>query len=343
MKKITFIILVASILSACQSTPSQLTVTPEATSNLLPNSPTHIPTPTLHPDFISTQESIAASGERFTLQLDGLIYDGETPIPGVTVAPNGTMTLTVNGEPIPLDFADVSFDDEQGVSIQGYQLDRITGLEWWKLVSYPVCSVPEKTYRDCPLDLEEDIFSGNYDRWLETMKQPFDLEYINNISLAYMDGWGRIQYNPDTDPNFRVLGSEQQHKDVTSGYMQFEFDGKVYDYIFVPLEFLNPITEENYWVKTVIPIHDRDGNIPKNAAENWTITNWGEMRYLPIFTKYTVHASKFEDPLVRMTFQKYTDLTVRFAKFASGEDMSVLSEPDMIFLTEVLIGNDQFK
>lgn len=131
MKKIAFIILVASILSACLSTPSQLTVTPEATPTL---APTNTPTPTLHPDFIALQESIAASGTRFSLQTDGHIYDGETPIPGLTVASNGTITLVVNGETTTLAPADVDFDDENGITIDGYSQDLENG-SWVEVVN----------------------------------------------------------------------------------------------------------------------------------------------------------------------------------------------------------------
>jgi hypothetical protein len=65
-------------ISACSPAQPQVTVT-------LPPAPT----PTLHPQFAALQEKIAASGGRFTLQADGLIYDGETPIPGLTVAFGG--------------------------------------------------------------------------------------------------------------------------------------------------------------------------------------------------------------------------------------------------------------
>lgn len=113
--------LAAILLSACLS-PSggapQVTVTSEVTVTLTP-----MLTPTFHPDFIVLQESIAGSGKRFTLQADGLLYDGETRIPGMTVAPDGTMTLTVNGETITLDPADVDFDDEAGITIDGYEWD----------------------------------------------------------------------------------------------------------------------------------------------------------------------------------------------------------------------------
>ncbi|MCE7860025.1 MAG: hypothetical protein DYG86_09595 [Chloroflexi bacterium CFX2] len=106
------------LLTACVFTP-QATVTPDATVTLPP-----IPTPTLHPQMSALQEKITASGDRFTLDAaNGLIYDGETLIPGLTVAPDGAMSLTVNGESVTLDPADVDFDDENGITIDGYEWD----------------------------------------------------------------------------------------------------------------------------------------------------------------------------------------------------------------------------
>lgn len=114
MKKTAFLLLVATIFSACSS--PQMTVAPEVTVTL-----TSTPMPTPHPEFAALQQAISDSGLRFTLQADGLVYDGETPVPGLHVAPDGTMTLDVNGESITLNPADVDFDDEDGVKIKGYE------------------------------------------------------------------------------------------------------------------------------------------------------------------------------------------------------------------------------
>jgi hypothetical protein len=120
MKKLNLITFIAAYLVvACAP---QVTVTSEVTVTLTP-----ISTPTLHPEFAALQQTIADSGSRFTLGADGLLYDGETPIPGMTVAPDGTMTLTVNGETVTLDPADVDFDDEKGITIDGYEWDAEAG------------------------------------------------------------------------------------------------------------------------------------------------------------------------------------------------------------------------
>lgn len=101
----------------------QVTVTPEATVTLPP-----VSTPTLHPDFIALQESIAASSGRFSLHADGQLYDGDTPIPGVIVMPDGKMVLTVDGDKeivvLPNGY---DFDDDEGFTVKGMEYDEETG------------------------------------------------------------------------------------------------------------------------------------------------------------------------------------------------------------------------
>lgn len=141
MKKyILFFIVI--VLSACAS---QETVTPESTvTSTPPPTAMLIPTPTFHPQFTALQNEIIDTSTRFTLQADGLIYDGEIPVPGITVALDGTMTISVNNETVIIDSADMSFDDEEGITIEGYSFedknpaDGVEG-EWVAMV------IPEKT------------------------------------------------------------------------------------------------------------------------------------------------------------------------------------------------------
>jgi len=120
------IVLLTILLTSC--TP-QVTVTSEVAVTSTPV-PTQIPipTPTLHPNFVNVQEQIAASGGRFMLTADGAIQDNGVPINGLSIAPDGTMTITVDGEEMALDPADVDFDDEKGIAIKGYKQD--TDGEW---------------------------------------------------------------------------------------------------------------------------------------------------------------------------------------------------------------------
>lgn len=138
MKKITFLFL-ALIFSACLS-PSggaspQVTVTSEVTvTSTLPPDEMPIPTPTFHPQFKALQEKIENPSERFTLQPDGTIQDGAETVPGINVSSDGMMSLEVNGETVVLDPADVNFDDENGISIKGYEWDENEG-SWVEAIS----------------------------------------------------------------------------------------------------------------------------------------------------------------------------------------------------------------
>jgi hypothetical protein len=132
MKKLV-VFIIAFILTACLPSTPQVTLTPEATvTSTPPPTETPIPTPTSHPQFTALQNEIVDSSTRFTLQADGLIYDGQTPIPGISVAPDGVMTISVNGETVTLDPDSVSFG-EDGVEVEGYELNDEG--EWVEAIS----------------------------------------------------------------------------------------------------------------------------------------------------------------------------------------------------------------
>lgn len=129
-KYILLLLMLASIISGCAP---QVTVTSEVTFTLPP--PTALPTPTLHPDFITLQEQIAAAGERFTLNPDGTVQDGAATIPGLQVAVDGKITLTVNGEQVEVDPSTMNFDDENGLSFDGYE--DLNSDHVWEVVEPP--------------------------------------------------------------------------------------------------------------------------------------------------------------------------------------------------------------
>lgn len=130
MNKFLLLIL-AFILFACASPQVTVTSAPtECCAKMTVTSPpptaTLIPTPTLHPQFIAVQEQVASTGERFTLKADGTVEDktagGVTSVPGLKLDKNGVWRLSVGGEQIELKPADVSFDNDKGVAVNGYML-----------------------------------------------------------------------------------------------------------------------------------------------------------------------------------------------------------------------------
>lgn len=196
MKKSIFsFFILASILTACAP---QVTVTSEVTVTLTPlSTETPILTPTLHPQFVELQDQIAASGGRFSLQADGTILDGTEPIPGLTVTLDGTITLTVNGEAIVLDPADVNFDDENGISINGYELTE--DGNWMEVVipkemkEIPLCnSMYDVLTPQNKLNPEHLIDSADLQKvanWVQTQltKDMFDPAKIKPLSEVGMD------------------------------------------------------------------------------------------------------------------------------------------------------------
>jgi hypothetical protein len=135
-----------------------VTITPEATATLPPSTEAPIPTPTLHPAFIDLQTYIASSGERFTLGADGTITDGVGTIPGLGVSPDGVMSLTLaDGTVVTLDSSTVSFDEENGFGVDGYELDE--DGEWVETES--------KAVTDAKADFGDYGFSTEDLDWIE--------------------------------------------------------------------------------------------------------------------------------------------------------------------------------
>ncbi len=170
-------------LAACSGQIPQVTVTSEVTVASLPPTETPTPTPTLHPQFIALQDQIAASGERFTLNPDGTVQDGATAIPELNVAPDGKITITVNGEQVEINPSIMNFDDENGLSIEGFE--DTDGDGEWEVAQL----TPEQ---QLAVDLERwnmtgDKYNVEYDE-----EGKIELREKGTNRLVYWDGkWGK--------------------------------------------------------------------------------------------------------------------------------------------------------
>ncbi len=239
--KTALLILCIVVVNACSP---QVTVTSEVTvTSTPPPTETPIPTPTLHPQVIELQATLASSGERYTLDTStGYIYDGAETVPGLTVAPDGTMTLTVNGETVTLDPADVNFDDENGISIEGYDWDgnewveaepklengvgepelredgryyqsnsdgveyMLAGDEWVR--TFPECSFGE--YKSCPVEIGDIPAMQDYVRALVTpeMFNLDNLKYLKMNELKLPFGSVLIP-SAETAPNYEGADAQR--------------------------------------------------------------------------------------------------------------------------------------
>lgn len=239
MKK--FFLLSLIFLNACTTAQPQVTVTsPPPTAVDTP-----IPMPTLHPEFIALQTQISASGERFTLNPDGTVQYGADSIPGLRVAPDGIMILTVNGEVITLDPSLAIFDEGKGFSYPGYELNE--DGEWVELVSEAmmaaIADLAENgaepgTYKIeevkgkivvYDLDGKEIYKDGQYDLyWLResldkgdllmpTKYNPLPAKLTNNV-------WNRLPGHPTDAMRREYLFGVLQDQFVTSYVAEFGFD-----------------------------------------------------------------------------------------------------------------------
>ncbi|GEM_PF-5480506 len=221
--------LLALILVACAS--PKVTVVSEVTVTSSPPTTTPIPTPTLHPQFIDLQAQIAASGERFTLTSDGTIQDGAKTVPGLSVDKTGAITLRGLSSQVMLDAADVSFDDEKGVSVKGYTLDEATGL--WG-VAQEIVLTPSGIGFELGAQIEGqpegvrevvDILPSSM--WNTEKKADYE-ERIDPTTYGFAEGETRFVYIPTEDGKYRVeLQRTSDPADVIAVFSSNDFVWKI--------------------------------------------------------------------------------------------------------------------
>jgi hypothetical protein len=204
MKKMScFLLLPALLLSACQTTP-------QVAATLPPPTETPIPTPTLYPAFIDLQTHITSQGERFTLSADGTIADGAETVPGVRVSPDGMMTLTLaDGTTVMLESGQVSFDDEKGFGIEGYELDENGDwVEVKEIRQFPECSFED--FKSCSVAIEDTQAKQDYVRSLVTPEM-FNLDNLKytKMNVVKLPFGSMMVPDVETAPNYTGANAER--------------------------------------------------------------------------------------------------------------------------------------
>jgi len=170
--QIAFFVVTLFILTACaaQIPAPSATLPPAPTATLTP-APTFTPTPTISPAITDMQEQIAGTAQNLTLNTEGkLEYKGVT-YDGLNYGEDGNWHLTlVDGTEVTLAPDQVSMDDENGFSPNGYTYDAAKGWSVEVIKDYPICSIPE--FQKCEFP-EADFFDGSFQKWHETMARPF--------------------------------------------------------------------------------------------------------------------------------------------------------------------------
>ena len=199
---------------------------------------------------------------------------------------------------------------------------------------FPICQIEK--FRDCPITVD-DLFNGNYLAWLNTLSKPFDQSKIKQVPMEVMYG-GLIVYNTKTAPNFRDPATAPFRRDVTAGYASYQG----IDYIVMPVEYFDPKhPDKNQWVITVKseywPGHNQDRANKELASLD--ISTWKKSMKITVILNnndnLAVYGKNVEDPLAKMTFDNNPDITERFSRFVSEEDMGALSKPGIVVLNYI--------
>lgn len=221
--------------------------------------------------------------------------------------------------------------------------------------------IPEKTFQVCKIEdyknceiLAEDLLSGAYWQWLQTLSKPFNPAKIKDVPFEMVqENWGNtIVYNFATAPNFDDPTTRPFRRDVTAGVTYIDYSENKVPYLILPIEYFDKNhPEHNKWV---IAVYSTYGGIPPGINEYIPVPNpdsiigsairmWkNDMNTTPIVASTITQLTLSEDPLIRKVFDKYQDMPDRFQRFANG-DLSALSQPGIIVNTEIFSGSGLYK
>jgi hypothetical protein len=215
----------------------------------------------------------------------------------------------------------------------------------------PTTTPEVKTYEQCKIREfykcevpEQDLWDGNYLRWLDTLSQPFDQTKIKDVPFVlYRESAFQadtIIYDPSTAPNFTEPSTVPFRRNVTSGIVWYDDAGRKSFAIIKPIEFFDKndpthnkwvIVLESYYYRKINPTKDVDPI--NNQYVRWGIDTWlNKMNITPILTTFRTPRTGTYDPLAKRTFESIPDINERITRFIAG-DVSALSAPGIVLLT----------
>jgi hypothetical protein len=217
---------------------------------------------------------------------------------------------------LAVDETSIAIDEKGRLTFQTEGQDGQPGQEWFlygsELVKqFPICQLEK--FRDCPIAVE-DLFNGNYHRWLKTLSKPFDPAKLKWVPMELVNGPGLpfIGYDTSTAPNYKDESVAPFRRSVTGGVTTYQD----MDYLIIPIEYADPKDpgnpEKNVWVIGVKPI------IVK-AREQIVISGWKNgMHIAPIVTSDKYWSNNSEVPLLTKSFEENPDMAERFQSFLAG-------------------------
>ncbi len=184
--KRSFFLVLAIVITACSTTPPQVTVTSEVTVTLLPASPTPEPTtapePTLSPEMAALQISLEETNYGLTANEDGTVgitytvpeTNEKRVIEQITFDKTGKMTVTVDdntfeADPTTLEIVegDIYFKDTAiGIGWKFSEKTKLLYPEIDKKFDYSSLSDPERFHN---VDFDTAIYDPEFDAHLITL------------------------------------------------------------------------------------------------------------------------------------------------------------------------------
>ncbi len=176
---------------------------------------------------------------------------------------------------------------------------------------FPICQIEK--FRDCPISVE-DLFNGEYHRWLKTLSKPFDPAKIKWVPMQLINGPGLpfIGYDTKTAPNYRNESTAPFRRSVTGGVTTYQGS----DYLIIPIEYADPQDpgnpQKNVWVIGTEPIIIK-------ANEQLVVSVWkNKMHIAPIATSDKHWSDRSQVPLLTKSFEGNPKMAEYFQEFLAG-------------------------
>jgi len=210
-----------------------------------------------------------------------------------------------------------------------------------EIPEYQVCA-PEKFY-NCEIP-KEDLISGKYWLWLNSLDVPFEVDKIKDTPLVSVNtsyGWVNVveiyhDSGEDQPADFNDPSTAPFNRGFTAGTVLYENEKSISFGIVRPIAFYNKMTQKIDWVVTLESYYDyHDGKkyIPNSPQFAKNIETWtNNYNVTPIMSNNYSISTGLPDPVLTNTYETYTDMDNRLANFAAG-DTSALSAPGIVVQT----------
>jgi|GEM_PF-2320608 len=347
-------VMLSASLMSCAIPPASPTIMSPATQTPTLVIPSQTPPPTPSPESLlprEVKEKFDLAGIDLT-QMQNAKYDKDglhitLPSGEVIVLTNDQLQKGMyNGQDNVLQYRD---EANQKVI---YAFDKKTGKWGVEVVKeYPICAT--ENFRDCPVPVE-DLFNGNYHRWLKTLSQPFDPEKIKFVPMQI--DREAIIYETSTAPNYEDPETRPFRRNVTSAITELTAeDGRTYRYMILPVEYADPTDpgnpDKNVWVIGFSIMNKVDFKQNAIGDESESIVQVGidmwmnDMNIAPIVTGYEYRLTNIPLALAQKTWNMMGDeeMTIRMERFRQGDPSALDGLVVKLTIARVTQGKEIYK